>query len=549
MRCLFFLLQGNIRHMSNPTRWTMREIPQHHFIVAITTVVTLLVNIAFGTFHAHAQTGVPSANPSVPAQTYDARQLELQRVREAAQRARASAQQAAMARSADRALEEQHIKSNVDRSLEYKQLKAQAAAQAKTQTAPNGYQGVSPGDIKSWQDPNGDRVTIQREVPQQFTETIAREDDGAEEKSGGIGGAVKGVLSWRPSIPFIGKKKKKDDGGIPALPQFTPAEQLGLNDVPPPVEAPAAEPVKEEKSSGGGLKIPLIGGLLGGNKKDKDEADDAAPYVAPAPVSATASQPSMAIASDEQEESSKPGLLSRLNPFSKKNDDDELGNPYEAPTYADYDTADLPSSGRGAAQEASAGLFGPTGASGDTSTVVSSGASDDEDKPGFFGRLFGGGDKSDEGGANNDAKMVGGIYVVDSKNAQLIIFGDATISSDARPMPIGTVVRVTKEGEEWNSVQLTSGAEGIMRKKMLRPAKGDEGSAAMFAHLNKSSYPTTAKITRPRSATGSSSSRPNAPVNVPTPDLPSSADAPSSAASDAPTGNGLLPPLPTAAVE
>lgn len=523
----------------------MREIPQHRILVAITAVVTSLSSVAFDTSRAQAQTGVPSANPAVPAQSYDARQLELQRVREAAQRARASAQQAAMARSADRALEEQHIKSNVDRSLEYKQLKAQAAAQAKNQTAANGYKGVSPGEIKTWQDPNGGRVNIQRDVPQQFTETIAKEDDGAEEKSGGIGSAVKGIFSWRPSIPFLGKNKKKDDGGVPALPQFTPAEQLGLNDAPPPAQAPAAEPKKEKKSSGGGgLKIPLIGGLFGGNKKDK--AEEATPYVAPAPAPAPAAQPTVASASDEQA-ASKPGLLTRMNPFSKK-DDAELGNPYDAPTYAG-DAADLPSSGHSGSQEASAGLFGPAGTSADGSTVVSSGAAEDEDKPGFFGRLFGGGDKADKGSSNVAAKSAGGIYVVNSENAQLIIFGNATISSDAKPMPIGSVVRVTKDGEEWYSVQLTSGAEGIMRKKMLRPAKADEGSASMFAHLDKPRYPTTARINSSRSASGGSSSRPSAPVNVPTPDLPNSGDAPSTAAPDAPVGNSLLPPLDASAVE
>ena len=544
MRLLLFLRQGNNRKTSNPTRWTMREISQHRIFVTTIAVVTSFSTIAFVTTRAQAQTGVPSANPTVPTQTYDARQLELQRVREAAQRARASAQQAAMARSADRALEERHIKNNVDRSLEVKQLKAQAAAQAKSQTAPNGYKGVSPGDIQSWQDPNNGRVTIQREVPQQFTETIAKEEEAAEKKSGGIGGAVKGVLSWRPSIPFIGKKKK-DDGGIPALPQFTPAEQLGLNDAPPPVQAPAAEPKKEEKkSSGGGLKIPLIGGLFGGDKKDKLE-DDPSPYVAPRP----APESTVASASDEQD-FSKPGLLTRLNPFSKK-DDAEFGNPYDAPTYANGETADLPlpSSDRGATPEASSELFGPIGANAGGSTVVSSGTSDNEDKPGFFGRLFGGGDKADRGGSNKDAKSVGGIYVVDSKGAQLIIFGDATISSDAKPVPVGTVVRVTKDGEQWSSVQLSSGAEGIMRKKMLRPAKAEEGSAAMFAHLDKPRYPTTARINRSRSASGGSGSRPSAPVNVPTPDLPNSGDAPSTAAADAPVGNSLLPPLPASAVE
>ena len=533
----------------------MREISQHRILVAATAAVTSLASTALVLPEAQAQTGVPSANPTIPTQTYDARQLELQRVREAAQRARASAQQAAMARSADRAMEERHIKNNVDRSLEYKQLKAQAAAQAKTQTAPNGYNGVSPGEIQSWQDPNGGGVKIQREVPQQFTETIAREDDGEEEKSGGIGGAVKSVLSWRPSIPFVGKKKK-DDEGIPALPQFTPAEQLGLNDAPPPAQAPVAEPRKEEKSSGGGLRIPLISGLLGGDKKDKDKDKaeaDAAPYVAPAPApaqpAAPVAQPAVASASDEVE-TSKPGLLTRLNPFSRKDGADN-GNPYESPTYAAPGTAELPSADNGAVGGASAGLFGPQGAAAaDGASVVSSGSPDgDDDKPGFFGRLFGGGDKADKGGSNTDVKSVGGIYVVDSKDAKLIIFGSSTVSSDARPMPVGTVVRVTKDGDEWSSVQLTSGTEGIMRKKMLRPAKSDEGSAAMFAHLDQPRYPTTARINRTRSATGASRSSSSAPVNVPTPDLPSSGEAPSTAAPETPAGNSLLPPLPASSAE
>lgn len=540
----------------------MREIFQNHFS---SVAAALSITVLCASSEASAQTGVPPANPSVPAQTYDARQLELQRVREAAQRARASAQQAAMARSADRATEEQHIQGNVERSLEVKQLKAQAAADARSQTAANAYQGVSPGEINTWRGADGESVKVQREVPQQFTDTIPVEAQ-AEETSSGIGGAVKGVLSWRPSIPFLGKKKK-DDRGIPALPTFTPAEQLGLDTPAPPLQAAVAATRKPEKKKkqggdgdGGGFRIPLIGGLFQGG--DGEEATKVAATRAPAEPDApyfggpaTASPPAASIADSGE---SQPGLFSRLNPFSGKAENPELVNPYDssdAPMYTDSGatpSAELPSAG----EEASAGLFGPGSGSdsvGGSGFASSGGGGDgdgdgDDDKPGFFGRLFGGGDKSGSADSRGvDSATVGGIYVVEQEGAQLIKFGNSTISSDSRPMPVGTVVRVTKDGEEWSSVQLASGAEGIMRKKTLRPAGAGEGSMAMFAHLDKPNYPTTARIESTRSATGSSASARQAPVYAPTPDLPSSADG---AGDVSTTGiNSLLPPLPTSAVE
>ena len=509
-------------------------------LVAPATVAVLTLTMGD---RVDAQTGIPDVAPSGSnVQSYDARQLELMRVREAAQKARASAQQAAMARSADRALEEEHIKGNVDRSIEYKQLKAQAAKDAQNSTAANAYQKVSSGEIRTWQNPDGGNVTIQKDVPQTFTESIPKADTGeAEESGGGIGGALRGALSWRPKIPFTGKKKE-DPNAIPALPTFAPAESLGLGAVPAPPVQSAPEKNTDEK---GGLKIPLIGGLFGG-KDDAEDLAESRPAPAPAPASAEevpyyqaptrAAQSPAAV--NEENDDAKPGFFARMNPFKGGDESDSVES--DAEGYADLvESPGLPTSSSG--NEASAGLFGPVGADGDSSSYIVT-SDDREDKPGFFGRLFGGGD-DDEPSKPRGGSASAGVYIVESDGAQLLKFGNSTVSSDSLPMPVGTVVRMTNAGEEWSSVQLPSGARGIMRNKTLRPATASEGSPSMFAHLDQPQYPTTARISRTRSATGASS-EPQAPVYVPTPELPSA-----DSSEEAPAGNSLLPPLPSNVLE
>ncbi len=492
---------------------------------------------------ANAQTGVPGVAPSGSnVQSYDARQLELIRVREAAQKARAAAQQAAMARSADRALEDEHIKDNVDRSIELKQLKAQAAQDAQNSTAANAYQKVSSGEIKTWQNPDGGNVTIQRDVPRTFTESIPKPASAEDEDSGGgIGGALRGALSWRPKIPFTGKKKE-DPNAIPPLPTFAPAESLGLGAVPaPPVQTAPQTVSRNNTDEKGGLKIPLIGGLFGG-KDDASDLADSQPAPAPAEEVPYYQAPTRVAdnPAPASEEEAKTGFLARMNPFKGGDNTDSV----EADTqgYADLveGSPALPSSSSGDA--ASAGLFGPVGADGardDFSNIVT--IDDSDDKPGFFGRLFGGG--SDESPKSSGSSSAPGVYIVDSNGAQLLKFGNSTVSSDALPMPVGTVVRMTNVGEEWSSVQLPSGAKGIMRNKALRPATANEGTPAMFAHLDQPQYPTTARISRSRSATGASS-EPQAPVHVPTPDLPSA-----DTSEEGPIGSSLLPPLPSNVLE
>ena len=80
---------------------------------------------------------------------------------------------------------------------------------------------------------------------------------------------------------------------------------------------------------------------------------------------------------------------------------------------------------------------------------------------------------------------------------------------------------------------------GVIRNKHLRRAKASEVPANMFADKPKTPYPTTARISKIRSATGKGSSyRYREPVNVPLPELPSGGTG-----LDTPIGNGLLPPL------
>lgn len=82
---------------------------------------------------------------------------------------------------------------------------------------------------------------------------------------------------------------------------------------------------------------------------------------------------------------------------------------------------------------------------------------------------------SDGGGAgvptNSVINSAGtNVYQV-TETAQFMVYGEDRMQSEVRALSAGTIVRMTKAGDQWASIQLSDGTEGIIKNESLRPAQ------------------------------------------------------------------------------
>ena len=68
-----------------------------------------------------------------------------------------------------------------------------------------------------------------------------------------------------------------------------------------------------------------------------------------------------------------------------------------------------------------------------------------------------------------------------ANTAQFMVYGASQLQSEVRALPAGTLVLMTKPGEQWASVRLANGTEGILQNKNLRPAAAGEASVEFAA--------------------------------------------------------------------
>jgi len=106
--------------------------------------------------------------------------------------------------------------------------------------------------------------------------------------------------------------------------------------------------------------------------------------------------------------------------------------------------------------------------------------------------------------------------------------GDSRSEAEPWEVPPGTLVQVTKPGEEWSGVNLPNGRNGIIRTKALRRARASEAP---------SSYQPQQAESAPPSEVPASSSPPE---SAPAPSMPV---LPSNSGSRDQLGSGLLPPI------
>jgi len=457
---------------------------------------------------------VPSSSSAqdLPAGS-DADHKKLIQVRAQAQQARRDAQLAALQRSATQSTDKNNRDQILQKARLDKEFKRRAALAVQQQKAINAYEKVKQEEIDSWKG-KGKYPRVTRGVPENFTASLPPLEKDKRKRKGLLSGiaaapgmAIKGLSSLRPGF-LGGKKKKKATAAEPAS-QFASPGSLSLDSVSPHIPAPTPEVESEpiEQPEKRGFRIPLISKLTGGKKQDAN------PYVAE--ENTTAPQQLQPVP-DPTEANTPPGekkgffkgIASRIPLVGNKN----KNNKTESGAYYG------PDGGAEIAEEPKSGFLSKLSLKRDRDS--------DDPMPG-------------DGTKEQNSSTRKNIYIVDSDKAQFFPFGQPDRQADAQTLSEGTIIRKTKSGSEWSSIELASGTMGVIRNKHLRRAKAGEVPPRMFAHNPKTPYPTTARISKSRSATGKGTShRYREPVNVPLPDLPTGG-----AGSDSPIGNGLLPPL------
>ncbi len=93
---------------------------------------------------------------------------------------------------------------------------------------------------------------------------------------------------------------------------------------------------------------------------------------------------------------------------------------------------------------------------------------------------------SNSGGGGNVPTLTtinsaGTDYYMVTSTAQFMVYGTDQMSSEVRALQSGTLVRMTKPGEQWASIRLPDGSEGVVQNKFLRAASAAEAGGQFAA--------------------------------------------------------------------
>ena len=424
-----------------------------------------------------AASGMTSGLPGVSA----AKQAELMYIRAQAQKARPEAEAAAMARTAEDALDKKMTDRTLQDARETKELKQQAAYNYQLKKAADAYKGVSQSEINAWGDGTG-AVKVQRGVPAQFTASLPPEEE-PEKKKGRFGllkaptkaakgaasatvGGVKKAFSWRP----FGKKKNEETIEPPA-PSPEPAPYNPPTTVT--TDSLALDDTGEEKK-GFMSRIPFVGGK---KKKQVEVAYQEPPAVGNSPELAATTSVEADYSVGEEEK--KKGFMGRM--FGGKKDDDYVapppvastgGSPFgpssnptiDASLFPDSDDSDEELMAQDLSSQKRKLLKMPKLSAAKIPKIKVPNPVPEEPKPSL--------PKVDRSGAHSGGSKT---YVVSTPNARFMRFGESALNSETNS---GQVVEMTKAGDEWSSVRLSNGVTGIMQNKDLRPAGAGEAASS-----------------------------------------------------------------------
>ena len=464
-------------------------------------------------------------------------QAQMAQVRTAAQNAQGQAVAASMARSADQAMENQYNNRSLQKAREIKFMKRDMAERMKWERSNQAQiNKVSSDDISSWQTPTGN-VKVERDVPDPFLQAmIAMEGQEKTKQKERKGFSGLNPFKKREPGPIEGLEVLNQP--LPGL--TTPAPAALSRSLSSPSNSSNTASGNESQGGGllGGFKMPKIGNK---NKStDAAQVYDAEPEFvgnsrwasSPPPASPNTIVPARSGQSliDGSAESVGTGsffdeeLAYKKGFFSGfKSSGGEVTSASTASSLA----LSTPSSRGGGGflgfgkkkTDASidAGLFPenavsqtPTGANLVGSYSGEDFAEDTSSAPPSTGDIVmpGEASKRDGGrfnfsmpsvslaGINKSGSNGGGAAIVPSlttinsagtdyymvtSTAQFMVYGTDQASSEVRALQSGSLVKMTKPGEQWAAVRLPDGSEGVVQKKFLRAATAAEAGGQFAA--------------------------------------------------------------------
>jgi len=447
-----------------------------------------------------------------------------------------------MARSVDETIETQNRERTLQSAREVKAIKRSMADRLKWDRANSSQVNkVSSQDMSAWNTSSGN-VRVSRNVPDPFLASLIEEEQramargtiekpkkgfnplkstaavltspfqmfsgggddyaeaapqaslpAAQSDSGGGGGFFSGL-----KVPKIGGRNEPVDIPNPA----TAEPQFVANSSSTP--APRPQPAVVSSSSAPGV-VPRISGaeLIDGAAPVNQQVGNSSSnsYAAAPASSAPTSLPG--------EEVEKTGFFSRFKSeapeptpssggggffgFGKKKESSSVAPGIDASLFPDGAVAQAPmggSLGGGYTEddvvEESRMVPASTGSielPGEETTKKRSGFS--IPKPSLSIPSIGGGGSSSGSSVPTltTTNSSGNDYYVVTSTAQFMVYGDDQMQSEVRALPAGSVVRMTKPGDQWASIQLPNGSSGIVQNKFLRGASGSE-AGGQFAPSN-----------------------------------------------------------------
>ncbi len=471
------------------------------------------------TVQAAANAGMTSGLPGGASST--GRQMDMMQVRSSAQNAGYDAAAAQMARSADQAIEERHQKLAIENAKETKRLKRDATTRMKWERSANAYSKVSADQMSTWKDRAGN-VRVERNVPNAFLLALREEEaalaaesekkqkkgfhpfraskkstvkvsNPAYQSSGGYkekGGFMKNLRP--PKLPFTGGNKKATTSGRVATSSQPPAPaQVGSNS-----SSSGASTAPTATKVGGTARVPEISGaaLVDGHSpvgRGASSSGGSSTMKKTGDFGASTQQASVSTPKPE-----KKGFFSKRKSSGESHSGGGFSFGKKKKKSSDRGTVDgslFPSGSSGQAP-----VTGELGSeAGHAVTTISSdavamqsGATEQLELPGqsvekkakkkfslpkpsipSLGKSGAGGSKkSKSSGPLTTVNANGNSFYRVASQAQFMRYGETQMDSEITILPAGVLVRMTKPGTDWASVELNDGTRGVIQVKNLQGA-------------------------------------------------------------------------------
>lgn len=470
------------------------------------------------------------------------RDAEMMQIRTAAQGAQGEAAAAAMARSADRTIEDQQLERSLERAREEKAIKKAMANRMKWEHASAQHNKVSANDMSSWRTGSGN-VRVERNVPNAFIRSLIEEEeqaaaraaaeaedegfspitapiratqralswrpfqndeygDSSASSGGGLGGMISNIKAPKPRLPFVG-------GGREAQPEQSSAPTSSGGE---PVFANRSQSAPATQSNVAVTKPGMVPQISGAALVDgrSPVASTSSQTRVGRPAQQSASNVSFASEMPGEEEE-KPGLFSKLRSndrpssgggggglfgFGKKKADPNE-HAVDASLFPDTAVSQTPTggnlSGGYTSDDVAEDMQEAPSSTGQFTLPGDEGAERSRSRGGFSipkpNISIPSISRSDSSGGGRSVPTMSTInsagtdfYSV-TNTAQFMVYGESQMQSEVRALPAGTVVRMTKPGEQWASIRLPDGTEGIIQNKDLKPAAaGAGGQFATFSN-------------------------------------------------------------------